>query len=209
MVYPMDHANPELHEQPKGMKAVLQERESVWAELVERNKKVVGKCKECQKSQAKKDAERRVAAAEAMGQEDTLEEADLAQVEEPDTDSELRDEWCCMYRVLSLQEDFANKKPMLQHYIEGRGHVCMFLPKFHCELNPIEMLWGFAKYRKYSSYAVYLCFLLIHLLLGYRLTSDGKFATAKQLVPECLGMCDTLTIRRFFRKTWRYIDAYS
>lgn len=40
------------------MKAVLQEQESVWAELVERNDKVVGKCKECQKLQAKKDAER-------------------------------------------------------------------------------------------------------------------------------------------------------
>src|SRR5882724_11719981 len=37
---------------------------------------------------------------------------------------------------------------MLQHYLEGRGHICMFLPKFHCELNAIEMLWGYAKYRK-------------------------------------------------------------
>ena len=39
-----------------------------------------------------------------------------------------------------------NEKPMIQHYIESRGHICMFLPKFHCELNPIEMLWGFMKY---------------------------------------------------------------
>jgi hypothetical protein len=111
-----------------------------------RGGKVVGKCKECTKSQTKKDAERRVAAAEAMGQEDTLEEADLAQAEEPDAPE--RDAWCCMHRVLSLQVDFANEKPMLQHYLEGRGHVCMFLPKFHCELNAIEMLWGYAKYRK-------------------------------------------------------------
>jgi hypothetical protein len=62
------------------------------------------------------------------------------------TDSQDDLDWCCMYRVLSLQEDFATEKPMLQRYIESRGHVCMFLPKFHCELNPIEMLWGFAKY---------------------------------------------------------------
>ena len=133
------------------MKAVLQERESVWDEFVDRySSKVVGKCKECTKSQAKKDAERWVAAAEAMGQEDTLEEADLVQVAEPDT--VVRDDWCCMHRVLLLQDDFANEKPMLQHYLEGRGHVCLFLPKFHCELNAIEMLWGYTKYRKSFSY---------------------------------------------------------
>jgi hypothetical protein len=48
----------------------------------------------------------------------------------------------------SLQDDFANEKPLLQHYLEGRGHVCLFLPKFHCELNLIEMLWGYPKYCK-------------------------------------------------------------
>ncbi|EGN96747.1 hypothetical protein SERLA73DRAFT_75611 [Serpula lacrymans var. lacrymans S7.3] len=80
--------------------------------------------------------------------------------------------------------------PPKQKYIEGRGHICMYLPKFHCELNPIEMLWGFMKYR-------------------YRKVSDGKFLTAKVLVPQCLNMCDTITIRRFFRKTWRYMDSYS
>ena len=35
------------------------------------SKALVGKCGGCSKSQAKKDAERRVAEAEAMGQEDT------------------------------------------------------------------------------------------------------------------------------------------
>ncbi|KAG0708421.1 hypothetical protein DFH29DRAFT_892416 [Suillus ampliporus] len=43
---------------------------------------------------------------------------------------------------------------------------------------------------------------------GYRKASDGKFTTAKVLVPQCLDMCETLTIRRFFRKMWRYMDAY-
>jgi hypothetical protein len=47
--------------------------------------------------------------------------------------------------VLSLQPDFANEKPLLQLVIEKAGHVCLFLPMFHCELNPIEMVWGQTK----------------------------------------------------------------
>lgn len=207
MVYPDDHPDPKLRSQAKGMKAVLQERESVWDELSTRcGGKVVGKCKSCSKSQLKKDAERRVAQAEAMGMEETLTDAEIAQAEEAITAPE--NSWCCMHRVLSLQDDFANEKPLLQHYIEGQGHVCLFLPKFHCEFNPIEMVWGYAKYRKASHYSVLNCDLNSCAFAGYRNLSDGKFATAKILVPQCLDMCDTLTIRRFFRKTWRYMDAY-
>ncbi|KZP28152.1 hypothetical protein FIBSPDRAFT_729739, partial [Athelia psychrophila] len=72
-------------------------------------------------------------------------------------------------------------------FLEARGHICMFLPKFHCNLNPIEMLWGYAKYRNLT---------------------DNKFPAAKLLVPQCLDMCDTLIIHHFFRKTWQYMDAY-
>ena len=74
-------------------------------------------------------------------------EEDLAHSQEPEN-IELTNDWCCMSCILSLQEDFTQEKSMLQHYIEGRGHICMFLPKFHCELNPIEMVWGFMKYCK-------------------------------------------------------------
>jgi hypothetical protein len=51
-----------------------------------------------------------------------------------------KDVWCCMERVLSLQDDFKAEKPLIQTIIEGSGHICLFLPQFHCELNPIEML---------------------------------------------------------------------
>lgn len=58
MNYPDSHPDLKLRGQPKGIKAVLQERESVWDELMDRcNTKVVGKCKSCSKSQVKKDAE--------------------------------------------------------------------------------------------------------------------------------------------------------
>ena len=47
---------------------------------------------------------------------------------------------CCMARFLSQKEDFANQESMLETFIKGTGHECLFLPKFHCELNPIEMV---------------------------------------------------------------------
>ena len=42
----------------------------------------------------------------------------------------------------------------------------------------------------------------------YRNQADGQFATAKVLVPQCLDACKLITIRRFFQKAWRYMDAY-
>ena len=46
---------------------------------------------------------------------------------------------CCARHVLGAQEDFLNQKPMIQEIIEELGHKVIFYPKFHCELNYIEM----------------------------------------------------------------------
>ncbi len=96
-------------------------------------------------SQATKDIAAQVAAAEGMnsGEIDIPPEA----LDEPVPISD----WCCMYHILSLQSDFKNEKPLIHWYIEEHGHICLFLPKFHCELNPIEMLWGYAKYCEYKT----------------------------------------------------------
>jgi hypothetical protein len=47
---------------------------------------------------------------------------------------------CCMAQLLSKQDDFLLQKSLLKERIEACGHICVFLPKFHCELNPIEMV---------------------------------------------------------------------
>jgi hypothetical protein len=38
--------------------------------------------------------------------------------------------------------DFLEKKPKIVKIIEAARHLVMFLPKFHCELSPIELVWS-------------------------------------------------------------------
>ncbi|KAJ6547843.1 hypothetical protein B0H10DRAFT_2447483 [Mycena sp. CBHHK59/15] len=57
---------------------------------------------------------------------------------------------------------------------------------FHCELNPIEMVWSQLKRR-------------------FRELTDG---TAKTLVPESLDLISNDNIRRYFGHCYRYMDAY-
>jgi hypothetical protein len=56
---------------------------------------------------------------------------------------------CCNKRILELQPDFMEQKYLVQEIIEGAGHLCLFLLKFHCELNPIEYFWGTVQNLKY------------------------------------------------------------
>jgi hypothetical protein len=41
--------------------------------------------------------------------------------------------------------DFQEQKSLVQEVIEAAGHLCILLPKFHCELNFIEFYWGAVK----------------------------------------------------------------
>jgi hypothetical protein len=151
MCFPDDHEDPKLRGQQKGFRVILMEQKSVWDKYTAickaHSMKIVGKCGSCTKSQVHKDTERCVAQVEEMGpQEDTI-PMDEKTVLETAAPPAAVDEWCCMYRVLSLQEDFLTEKPLIQSAIKKAGHVCLFLLRFHCELNPIEMLWGYGKYR--------------------------------------------------------------
>ncbi|KAH6879968.1 hypothetical protein BKA70DRAFT_1127028 [Coprinopsis sp. MPI-PUGE-AT-0042] len=187
MVYGDDEEDETLRGQPKGMRKFLQDRE-LWEALCEANggKPIPGDCANCKMTQ--KERERRAREeAEAMAgldEPDGDDDDGTALIPAPDPNR-----GCCMRKVISQQPDFLEEKPLLQIIIEARGHKCYFLPKFHCELNPIEMYWGWLKIR-------------------YRALADGSWATAKRLVPELLDECSTKTIRAFFRKAWRYMDAY-
>ncbi|KAG2342076.1 hypothetical protein BDR05DRAFT_949332 [Suillus weaverae] len=183
---PSDHPFYEFRGQPKGMKVMLEER-GLWDRLCAGNngKALIGDCTSCKMTQKARDALARSAAAQSLfddaGDENAAPEDNLHPNESTT---------CCMRKVLSLQADFLAEKPQLQLVIEAAGHKCYFLPKFYCELNPIEMYWGWVKIR-------------------LRALADGTFPTARRLVPEILGACPTKVIRAFYRKTWCYMDAYS
>jgi hypothetical protein len=52
---------------------------------------------------------------------------------------------CCMCRMLFNQPDFAVVKSCLEVMCTEFHVTVLFLPKFHYELNPIEMVWGYEK----------------------------------------------------------------
>ena len=91
--------------------------------------------------------------------------------------------------VLANHEDFRNEKTIVEHFLESRGHIVYFLPKFHCELNPIERVWGQAKVytRTYTNYT------LIRL---------------RQLINPALNSVSVDLIRKYFRRVTEYEKAY-
>ena len=52
----------------------------------------------------------------------------------------------CCCRIRYSEPDFVNVKSLLEEHCEKQGFTVIFLPKFHCELNPIEMVWGRSKF---------------------------------------------------------------
>lgn len=47
-----------------------------------------------------------------------------------------------MREMLAQMEDFKNEKSLIEHHLISRGHIPVFLPKFHPKLNPIERVWA-------------------------------------------------------------------
>jgi len=92
-------------------------------------------------------------------------------------------------RILELQPDFLAQRSMVEASILNAGHQCIFLPKFHCELNHIEMYWGAAK--RYT-----------------RAHCDYSFAKLLPTVKEALDSVPLATIRRYARKSWRFMEIY-
>eukprot|EP01083_Nonionella_stella_P105386 303120_1 len=48
---------------------------------------------------------------------------------------------------LAKYPDFKEQKGMISEYLTSQNHLCDFLPKFHCELNEMELIWALMKHR--------------------------------------------------------------
>jgi hypothetical protein len=101
------------------------------------------KCTECAKTGAQQDLSNRVAqlAKRAEAQRYTLSDQEcLEEIGVTANSSNIAPSLtttCCWSQILASQSNFQAENPLLQMIIEEAGHQCLFLTKFHCELNPI------------------------------------------------------------------------
>ena len=101
----------------------------------------------------------------------------------------IEDKTCCARHLMGSQPDFLEQKSALEEVVSERGHIFEMFPKFHCECNYIERYWGAVKRIA-------------------REQCDYTFSGLRQNLPRFLNSIPLSTIRKYERKSWRYIDAY-
>ena len=94
-----------------------------------------------------------------------------------------------MRKEIASHPDFINEKTKLEHYINSRGHAFLFIPKYHCEMNPIERCWSQAKRhtRAYCNYSI----------TGLR-----------KNIPRALDNVSLENIQNYFRRVRDYMYGY-
>ena len=91
--------------------------------------------------------------------------------------------------ILASHEDFKNEKCRVDTFLTSCGHTCVFIPKFHCELNPIERVWSQSK--RYT-----------------RAHCDYTIASLRRSIPLGLKSVSTENIANYVRRCRNYMYAY-
>lgn len=94
-----------------------------------------------------------------------------------------------MVEILKQEPDFKAQKGWLQETCTTANHLCIFFPKFHPEFNWIERYWGAVKQIT-------------------RRDCDYSFKSLQKRVPKALDEVPLSKMRKFARKSYRYMDAY-
>ena len=150
------------HNRPKGIKNVLSER-GEWKE---------GMNLICNACTDKKTEEQRI------------------EMEEAGCFGGRTRKYCCARYVMKNQPDFLAQREWLREIVEDAECKIMYYPKYHCELNYIEMVWAYIKQyaRRHCTYS---------------------FEDLKELVPIILeSKIDIKYVRRVKQKCFRYMSGY-
>ena len=97
---------------------------------------------------------------------------------------------CCAIHRLGAQPDFRAQKSILHEANGKTRHICGFLPKFYCELAPIENFWGYAKKHTRSN-------------------CDYSIVALRKAVPLALDAVPLLSMRKYFHRATHSMQAYS
>ena len=97
---------------------------------------------------------------------------------------------CCSKGIMYQQVDFQQTVSQLEELIRANGHVCLFLPRYHCELAPIERAWAFAKWycRRYCEYTM---------------------EALRVVVPQAIAMVGPTKIRQYFNNCFKICGLYA
>ena len=97
---------------------------------------------------------------------------------------------CCATSVLQAQPDFSLQREWLREVVEDVGFNIIYYPKYHCELNFIEMTWGWLK-------------------MKCRQRCTYKFDELKRLLPQLIdNELPLWLIRRHARYCFRFMVGY-
>ena len=99
-------------------------------------------------------------------------------------------EQCCCRAVMRRQPDFMQQKEWLDETVTECGFNIIFYPKFHCELNFIEYVWGWVKshHRRTCTY-------------NYNDLKSSIDNTMENIIPLA-------TVRKFWRYCQRFLTGY-
>ena len=92
-----------------------------------------------------------------------------------------------MRDILQNMPDFKYEKTKVEKLLNSNNFQSYFIPKFYCELNPIERVWGQSK--KYTR-------------------AHCNYSFVENTLEQSLDNIPIDTIRRFFRKTRDYMTGY-
>ena len=91
--------------------------------------------------------------------------------------------------IVEEMKDFKFQKTKVEELILNHGHRAMFIPKFHCELNPIECVWCRAKQYTHSH-------------------CNYSFSNLEKIIDTALDTVSVQLIRKYFRKVREHQRTY-